>query len=346
MFSSKNAHYILIAGLVIVASYVGMYSKQAFSATNNEYDMIKKYLLNDSPLYGFNKTKLWIHSKYEYNARHWESFQSRSSRDLNQPYLHLTIKTIIDHCGDDFNICLIDDETFSKLIPGWDIDVANIAEPAKSHYREIGMMELVYYYGGMVVPNSFLCLKNLKPMFLEGVAGNKPFVCEQINRSTNLMQAKQKSVFIPNIQMMGAMKNDPAVLELVQYLKKRNMNPHFSSEVDFLGDTSYWCANASKAGKMNIVGGDVIGVKTMAGKPILLEDLMEENYLDLAPSNCGILVPADDILRRTKYQWFAVVPSSEIFETNAVLAKYLKASIVNSSDAYVKSSVISTPVYI
>jgi hypothetical protein len=73
---------------------------------------------------------------------------------------------------------------------------------------------------------------------------------------------------------------------------------------------------------------------------------MEENYLDLAPSNCGILVPADDILRRTKYQWFSVVPSSEIFETNAVLAKYLKASIVNSSDAYVKSSVISTPVYI
>ena len=75
MFSSKNTHYLLIAGLVIVASYVGMYSKQAFSATNNEYDMIKKYLLNDSPLYGFNKTKLWIHSKYEYNARHWESFQ-------------------------------------------------------------------------------------------------------------------------------------------------------------------------------------------------------------------------------------------------------------------------------
>jgi hypothetical protein len=61
MFSSKNTHYLLIAGLVIVASYVGMYSKQAFSATNNEYDMIKKYLLNDSPLYGFNKTKLWIH---------------------------------------------------------------------------------------------------------------------------------------------------------------------------------------------------------------------------------------------------------------------------------------------
>jgi hypothetical protein len=265
---------------------------------------------------------------------------------LNQPYLHLTIKTIIDHCGDDFNICLIDDETFSKLIPGWDIDVANVAEPAKSHYREIGMIELLYYYGGMVVPNSFLCLKNLKSMYLDGVAGNKPFVCEQINKTSNIMQSSQKSTFIPSVQMMGGQKNDPMLLELVKYLKQRNMNPHFSSEVDFLGDTSYWCVNAIKDGKMNIVSGSVIGVKNRIGKPILLEDLMEEDYLDLAASNCGILVPADELLRRTKYQWFAVIPSAMVFETNAVLAKYLKASVVNSSDEYIKSSSMSTPVYI
>ena len=28
-----------------------------------------------------------------------EGFHSRSSTDLNQPYIHLTIKSIINHCG-------------------------------------------------------------------------------------------------------------------------------------------------------------------------------------------------------------------------------------------------------
>ena len=93
MFSSNNTNYLLAFSVIAIVSYIGMHMKQAFT-TNDEYDLIRKYLLNDSPLYGFNKPKLWIHSKYEVNSRHWKSFQSRTSTDLNQPYLHLTIKTI------------------------------------------------------------------------------------------------------------------------------------------------------------------------------------------------------------------------------------------------------------
>ena len=48
-------------------------------------------------------------------------FHSRNTNNLNQPYLHLTIQSIIDHCSNDFHICLIDDDSFSKLIPEWDI---------------------------------------------------------------------------------------------------------------------------------------------------------------------------------------------------------------------------------
>jgi hypothetical protein len=126
---AKNMYFYLIAlSLVAVASYVGNKFKSQF-VENDEYDLVRQYLLNDSPLYGYNKPKIWIHSKYEYNSRVWKSFQSRSSTDLNQPYIHMTIKSIVDHCGDDFHICLIDDETFSKLIPSWDIDLTTMAEP-------------------------------------------------------------------------------------------------------------------------------------------------------------------------------------------------------------------------
>ena len=77
----------------------------------------------------------------------------------------MTIKSIINHCGDDFNICLIDDESFTKLLPSWDINVSRMAEPMKSQYRELGMARLLEIYGGLVVPNSFLCIKNLKPFY-------------------------------------------------------------------------------------------------------------------------------------------------------------------------------------
>jgi hypothetical protein len=135
MFSSKNiSHYVVTGATILVASYFLNKYKQNFE-TNDEYDLIKKYLLNESPLYGYNRPKLWIHTKYEINARKWKDFYSRNSTDLNQPYLHLTIKTIVNHCGDDFNICLIDDDTFSKLIPSWDVDLSTVAEPMRAHFR-------------------------------------------------------------------------------------------------------------------------------------------------------------------------------------------------------------------
>ena len=58
-----------------------------------------------------------------------------NSTDLNQPYLHLVIQSIIDKCGDDFHICLIDDESFSKLIPSWNVDITNMADPHKQLFR-------------------------------------------------------------------------------------------------------------------------------------------------------------------------------------------------------------------
>jgi hypothetical protein len=336
MFSSKYAQYYLLAiGLVAIAGIAGMKSKQPFT-NNDEYTLIKKYLLNESPLYGFNKPKLWIHSKYEVNSRQWQSFQSRSTTDLNQPYLHLTIRTIINHCSKDFNICLIDDNSFARLIPSWDIDLASVAEPLKSHYREIGMLQLLYYYGGMIVPNSFLCMRNLKPLYDQNIKSYSgkivPFACEKVNNG--VVDNKNPQIFVPSMYFMGAKKNDETVLQLVEYLKSRNMNPHFTQEVDFNGDTSKWIHTAVNNGQITRVDGRDVGIKTTEGKPILLENLMEEDYLALDTGTYGIYIPADEILKRTKYQWFAMVPSEEVFNTNAIIAKYLMSSIVDSSTDY------------
>jgi hypothetical protein len=346
MINSKNiGFYILSACVIFTASYfVNKYSKTYES--KDEYELIKKYLLNDSPLYGFNRPKIWIHTKYEINARNWKDFYSRNTTDLNQPYIHLTIKTIIDHCGDDFNICLIDDQTFSKLIPSWDIDISILAEPMKSHFRELGLLQLVYFYGGMVVPNSLVCLKNLKKFYEEGISGNRPFVCEGVNRNVNLIRQKNKKLFVPDLYLFGALKNDDTILELIEYLKIRNKSPHFSAEPDFLGDSSEWCVEYIKRGKMNLIGGEMIGIKTENRKTILLEDLMEEGYLKLNKKAVGVFIPADEILIRPKYQWFAVLPSDQILKSNMAISKYLMSAVVDNTNEYKKSNEIRSVVAI
>jgi hypothetical protein len=346
MFEAKKIwKYAALIAVLGVASYYGNNIKQMFSPKEEEdYNLIKQYLLNDSPLYGYNKPKIWIHTKYDINARKWRDFYSRNSHDLNQPYIHLTIKSIINHCSDDFHICLIDDDTFSKLIPTWDIDLNNVAEPLKSQYRQLGLAELLYYYGGMIVPNSFLCCRNLKGLYEEGIAGKKPFVCESINRTSNIQNQinGSKMLFIPDTYFMGADKNNSVILEYVEYLKNRSQNGHITQVYEFLGDTSLGCIGSINVSKMNLIGGEYIGIKTNKRKPVLLEDLMEDNYLDLSTHIYGIYIPEYEILKRPKYQWFAVLDTKQLLESNIFIAKHIKASMVDSLSDYTKTSEIKS----
>ncbi len=375
MFDKKNiSKYLLLLGIVLISSFIGKKFTNYYKneETQDEYKLIKKYLLNESPLYGYNKPKLWIHTKYELNARNWrQGFQSRSSTDLNQPYIHLTIKSIVLHCGNDFNICLIDDDTFSKLIPSWNVNMQEIPEPKKKLYRELGLAQLLYIYGGMVVPNTFVCRKNLKDFYLDGTSEKTPFICEYINKTANstagtsshfssgdatpnyiinllenananlekqknnitLKQNRQRLLYLPFPAFMGSNKNDECMLEIVEYLKKRAIHPHFSSEHEILGDYPQWCLTAILEGKMKSIDGEMIGIKTMNDKkPILLENLLEEEYLDINPNAVGIYIPEEEILLRNKYQWFAVMSGEEILQSKMIISKYMVESIVNFAE--------------
>lgn len=336
MFSSNIAKYFVVLGVIVASTYFASTYRGTLE-TKDDYEMVKKYLLNDSPLYGYNRPKLWIHTKYELNARKWKSFHSRTSTDLNQPYIHLCIKTIINHCGDDFNVCLIDDDSFSKLIPNWDIDLSQIAEPMRSQFREIGLLELVYYYGGIVVPNSFVCLKNLKGLYDLKMTTKTPFFCENINRSANVLNGTTTRLFVPDLTLFGCEKNSEIVKEIVENLKEK-IQTHFTNERVFLGYISHLLIDMSELNKINVLGGELIGVKTATKKQVTVDNLMEERYLNFHPMIYGIYIPEDEILKRTKYQWFAVMTGEELLHKNLIISKYISASIVDSSDEYYKST--------
>jgi len=330
LLDSKNIYYYLIGfSLIVFVNFFGTKLKEYFEEKNNDYELIQKYLLNDdSHLEGVkSKPKIWIHTKYEINARKWKDFYSRNTTDLNQPYIHLTIKTIIDHCSEDFNICLIDDETFSKIIPNWDIDLPRVTEPIKSNMREFALMQLLYIYGGMIVPNTFICTKNLKNLYYNGINGNKPFVCENVNHTCNMVRHKKRLAFVPDTFFMGAKKRDPTIKKMMELIQEKNRHFHFNSEYAFLGDTTGWCMDAIDVEQMNLIDGENIGVKTRKQKPVFIENLMEEEPIDFSNTKYGIYIPGDQVLSRVKYQWFAVMPTKDLLKTNMIVTKHLLVTL-------------------
>ena len=327
------ARYSVLFIIVMAVTYVTNTYKQISvkSEEDEEYELIRTYLLNESPLYGYNKPKLWIHTTYEVNSRQWKSFYSRNTTDLNQPYIHLTVKTMINHCGNDFNVCLIDDQSFSKLIPTWKIDVGSLPEPLRSKARALGMVQLLHLYGGMVVPNSFLCTKNLKELYAQGTK-HGAFVIENVNRAVlHCPHTQKRFMFAPNIEFMGCKKGDPIMRDFSMFLKKYTTEYFVESESSFLGEISQWCLNAIDHKQMQLLGGELVGIKSKNRNVITLDDLMEDTYLELHPDCFGLWIPAAEILSRPKFQWFASLTSEEILHTNSVLTKYLKASIVDSN---------------
>ena len=82
---------------------------------------------------------------------------------------------------------------------------------------------------------------------------------------------------------------------------------------------------------MNIIDGKLIGVKSIDGSPILIEDLVEEKFLDLDNNVFGIYIPRDEILKRNNYNWFANLSTMEILESNMAISKYIKESKINNS---------------
>ena len=327
LFSEKNIAFGLASvGIIVVASYFSNFVKDKLKSNDDE--IIRKYLLNESPLYGYNKPKLWVHSTYEYNSRKWESYGSRSSTDLNQPYLHLTIKSLIHHCGDNFHVCLIDDDSFQQLIPGWTLEIKKLAEPFRAHYRQMAMINLLYIYGGMIVPNSFVCIKNLAPLYGKCLEESKPFVCEIPNKYPNIISSTKWRDFTSSSCFMGAMKRDPVIKKYLDYLKLENESPHFSSESEVFGYCTKWLNINVYQNKIILLDGLQIGTKNRKGHRIMIEDLMEEKDLELCPQTTfGVLIPRDDILKRTKYQWFAVMSLQELLQTNLSITKYMLLSL-------------------
>lgn len=309
-----NYVYMFILSIVSGFLYRRFVEKYNESEELRHYDLIKKYLLNDSPIAKSIKPIIWIHIPYSLNARSWESFYSRLNNNLNQPYLYLTIKSIVDKCGDSFNICLIDDNSFNVLIPGWDASLSMVGNPVKEKLRYLAMIKLIYYYGGVTVPVSFLCLKDLISLWNDGTQHDKPFVCEN--------KSKNKDIeFLPDPYFIGALKENDTIEKYVKFLE-RNISKDYTEESLFLNDNSKWCYNEVCNNNIHLVSGKLIGTKTDDDKSLTVQDLLGREYINFNCNMFGINIPDKEILSRTAYSWFCYLKECEILKSEMIISKY------------------------
>ena len=323
------ANYIILFIIIISLGilYQKYLEKQTRDVSTDGYTEIRKYLLKDKDLDKTKKPILWIYIPYEYNSRNWLSFGSRNSFELNQPYLYLTVKSIIKNCDETFKIVLVDDNSFEKLIPQWNINMSILSDPIKTNVRQLAMTKLIYLYGGVNVPISFLCFRNLIGLYNKGTNDNTMFVCE--NYDVNVTSTNK--LFYPNVNFMGARKENHTVKELMNFME-RSISDDYTAQTQFLGDFDTWCNNNVTKGKVRLMPGTDVGTRTVNDEPITVETLLSDDYIHFYGKMYGIWIPDKMILKRNYYEWFARMSASQIFESQFILAKYIVLALAPDSD--------------
>lgn len=302
--------------LLIYMYYSGMFTK----TEDKELDKIKKYIINtdviDPNLSKLDKPILWIHNDYKVNDRNWPSFGSRNTRELNKPLIYVTIDTIVKECGKSFYICLIDDNSFNNLIPNWPHNLDQIPNPVKDHYRFIAMMRLLYLYGGMNIPASFLCFKNLINLYNDGIKNNRFFIGESISHDS------EADVFV-NKDIIGCKKDNGIFMEYLETIEEV-LYKDYTNEPEFLNKINKIFLDGVDSHEINVINGEYLGLYDSKRELITMQIMLGDYDVEMNNKAYGIFIPIEDIINRLHYEWFSKLTVNEIAESNTYIGHIIR----------------------
>ena len=280
----------------IVVLAIALVSTLIYRHYKNEEDMIDsrehQELIEEYLIGKLDKAKpwMWVHTPSDVNAR---CLASNNSTDLNQPYLFVTMKSIVDKCQK-FNVCLVNDDSFRTLVPGWKTDLSTLGNPEKERVRAQGLTSLLYHYGGMVVPASTLCFEDLYGMYKEG--------------GEFAVQLPNRGGFRVDPRFMGGRKKSDVLLKLL------NMQKAANNTTDFTGAVNSWLES-----NVRTVCGTRVGVKRADGGRVEIQDLLGKSSLNLNKKVEAIYIPADEIIARPIYGWFLRLSPSEFLKSETAI---------------------------
>lgn len=312
---------VKVFSLFIILSVIGIlydkHNKKYRDEDNlNKYNLIQKYLFNDKTMLD-GRPILWIHIKHEINSRHWLNFMSKNTNFLNQSYKELCIESIIKHCGNSFNICIIDDDSFSKVLPNWSIQMNKLANPIKEHIRTLGLLKVLYKHGGMILPSHFICLKDMKNIHEKMTGYGKCYVGEVVNHT----RTHDSNLFTPSTKIIGCEKNNNTINEFISYLENASSTIH-NDFYKFESVLNYLHVSINKY-KMNVIPAIDLGIKNADGKLVVIDDMMGNSPMNLKCNKIGILIDDELLQKRLQYGWFLNQSKTQVLESDINISKYL-----------------------
>ena len=271
------------------------------------------------------KPNLWIHIDYEDNGRFWSNFINRRTKDLNKPYINLCIESIIKYNSDNFNIFLLNDDSFRKILPDLNINVSEIANPVKKRARKLALCKVLYNYGGLMLPKSFLCHTSLINFYNEGIRNNKMFCVENINNTVTNFERK----FLADDVIMGCNKFCPKINEYADYLYE-SLTTNFSESDSFTGKNRVWLYDEYDKLNINILNGRLIGIKDRNNQTIDMKQLLNVNPVGFDQNYVGILINENEIDRKVTLRWFNRLSRKQILSSDTILGNQILLSHGNN----------------
>ena len=274
------------------------YSKYNLHLVKLDYDE-KVKLLNNHIIYS-NKPNIWILVPNDINTRKWDSFGSRTSKKLNVPFVNICIDSVVKNCSDNFTINIIKDSSFSELLPDWKYTVKHAPDIEKNKLRKLGLLKLLYYYGGLTIPCSFFCEKNLIELY------DKPVSFETMNTSIT----NDINEFLPTIDFFGSKKHNKFIEKLIN---------NYELEENYVTNKLGYLLKDNSI----VVDGKYIGTKTKKNKTVFIDDLFNNADLMDCGERYGVLLPLNDIINKSKYAWFSRMSVNQIKNSQLFISKII-----------------------
>lgn len=306
--------YVFIVVLFSVLMY--KYYKKKYDTNVIEFKKenvdIDVYFFSEIYLKKSKNRKLWIHLPFEKNSREWESFGSRTSHKLNLAYMTLCIKSIIDWCGQSYDIIIYDDTNIPVLLPETKVDLMKLSGSLLDKYRELCKLQILHMYGGVMVPPSIFLRKNIKEI-------DNPtmwYVCETYNDDN-----VSYSNLTHSTELMGSNAEN---VELNKYIQvyANELKKDFVENYNF--DMNYF-----KQNNIPYIDGKLIGTKTRYNDKITIEDLMSNKKIILDKQHIGLYIPHEQLMKRRLYNWYCKLSEEEVLKCQVFISYYMLSTMRN-----------------
>jgi hypothetical protein len=278
-----------------------------FKKENVDIDV---YFFSELYLKKSKNRKLWLHLPFVKNSRDWESYGSRTSHKLNLAYMTLCIKSVIDWCGQTYDIIIYDDTNIPVLLPETKVDLTKLSGTLLDKYRELCKLQILHMYGGIMIPPSLFLRKNIKEI-------DDPklwFVCETYNDDN-----VSYSNLTHSTQLMGSNAENVELQKYIQIYAKE-LTKDFVENHNF--DMNYF-----KQNHIPYIDGKLIGTRTRYNDKISIEDLMSNKKIILDKNHIGLYIPHEQLIKRRVYNWYCNLSEEEVLKCNVFISYYMLSAM-------------------